>query len=94
MFSLYPTSTQSGNLVGRDRDLHAGRETVGVGIVRQSRANELDISDAVHAEMKAIEPSLPPGVELTTATDSTIFVREAMKEVWQTLAIAFAVVVS
>ncbi|MCR9096996.1 MAG: efflux RND transporter permease subunit [bacterium] len=72
---------------------YAGRETVGVGIVRQSRANELDISDAVHAEMRAIEPSLPPGVELTTATDSTIFVREAMKEVWQTLAIAFGVVV-
>lgn len=72
---------------------YSGRPTVGVGIVRQSRANELDISDAVRAEMKAIEPSLPPGVELTIATDSTIFVREAMKQVWTTLAIAFAVVV-
>lgn len=72
---------------------YSGRPTVGVGIVRQSRANELDISDAVRAEMEAIRPSLPPGAELTIATDSTIFVREAMNEVWQTLAIAFAVVV-
>lgn len=72
---------------------YSGRKTVGIGIVRQSRANELEISNAVRAEMKAIAPSLPPGVELTVATDSTIFVREAMNEVWQTLAIAFAVVV-
>jgi multidrug efflux pump len=72
---------------------YSGRPNVGVGIVRQSRANELDISDAVLAEMEAILPSLPPGVELSIATDSTIFVREAMKEVWTTLAIAFAVVV-
>lgn len=72
---------------------YSGRPCVGVGIVRQSRANELDISDAVIAEMEAIRPSLPPGVELTIATDSTIFVREAMNEVWKTLAIAFLVVV-
>ncbi|HIF92469.1 MAG: efflux RND transporter permease subunit [Myxococcales bacterium] len=72
---------------------YSGRPVVGVGIVRQSRANELEIADAVRAEMAAIAPSLPPGVELGIATDSTIFVREAMKEVWKTLAIAFCVVV-
>ena len=71
----------------------SGRPVVGVGIVRQSRANELEIADAVRAEMEAIAPSLPPGVELSVATDSTIFVREAMSEVWTTLAIAFGVVV-
>lgn len=67
--------------------------TVGIGIVRQSRANELDIADAIYREMEAIGPSLPSGVRLSIATDSTIFVREAMAEVWRTLAIAFAVVV-
>jgi len=72
---------------------YSARPVVGVGIVRQSRANELEISDAVLAEMADIAPSLPPGAELSIATDSTIFVREAMKEVWITLAIAFLVVV-
>ena len=71
----------------------SGRDVVGIGIVRQSRANELEISDAVRNEMEEIAPSLPAGVDLSLATDFTIFVREAMKEVWFTLAIAFSVVV-
>ncbi len=72
---------------------YSGRPVVGIGIVRQSRANELDIAAAVRREMEAIAPSLPEGVELSIATDSTIFVREALVEVWRTLAIAFGVVV-
>lgn len=72
---------------------YSGVPTVGVGIVRQSRANELDIANAVRREMEAIAPSLPNGVHLSIATDSSIFVREAMAEVWRTLAIAFGVVV-
>ncbi len=72
---------------------YSARDVVGVGIVRQSQANELEISDAVRAEMFEIEQTLPEGVELSVATDFTIFVREAMEEVWATLAIAFAVVV-
>lgn len=72
---------------------YSARDVVGIGIVRQSQANELEISDAVRAEMLEIEPTLPEGIELSIATDFTIFVREAMKQVWVTLAIAFLVVV-
>lgn len=72
---------------------YSARDVVGIGIVRQSRANELEISDLVQNEMVEIKPSLPEDIELSVATDMTIFVREAMKEVWITLAIAFSVVV-
>ena len=72
---------------------YSARDVVGIGVVRQSRANELEIADAVRREMVDIADSLPEDVELSVATDFTIFVREAMKEVWITLAIAFAVVI-
>ncbi|HVR29925.1 MAG TPA: efflux RND transporter permease subunit, partial [Thermoanaerobaculia bacterium] len=70
-----------------------GRQTVGVGIVRQSRANELEVSKAVHARIPEIERSLPEGMTLALSTDNTIFVEATLKEVWKTLAIAFGIVV-
>ncbi len=70
-----------------------GRDTVGVGIVRQSRANELEVSAAVHAKLAQIQKTLPAGIESSVAVDWTDFVRQSLHEVSLTLAIAFAVVV-
>jgi multidrug efflux pump len=69
------------------------RDTVGVGIVRHSRANELEVSDAVHARLEQIKPTLPDGFETTIAVDWTQYVRDSLREVSFTLAISFAVVV-
>ncbi|MCA9770967.1 MAG: efflux RND transporter permease subunit [Myxococcales bacterium] len=66
---------------------------VGIGIIRQSRANELAVSKAVREAMPAIQSTLPPGVELKTAVDNTIFVEASLKEVWKTLGMAFGLVV-
>jgi multidrug efflux pump len=68
------------------------RDVVGVGIVRQSRANELEISSAVREALPEIDRALPEGAEVSIAVDFTRFVREALKEVTITLAIAFAIV--
>ena len=70
-----------------------GKRNVGIGIVRQSRSNELEVSNAVHARMPEIERSLPEGMEIELSTDNTIFVRATLEEVWKTLAITFALVV-
>jgi multidrug efflux pump len=72
---------------------HTGRDTVGVGIVRQSRANELEVSAAVRAKLAEIQPTLPAGIESNVAVDWTEFVRDSLREVALTLAIAFLVVV-
>jgi multidrug efflux pump len=69
------------------------RDTVGVGIVRHSRANELEVSDAVHARLDEIKKTLPAGFETTVAVDWTEYVRASLREVSLTLAISFAVVV-
>jgi multidrug efflux pump len=70
-----------------------GKPTVGIGIVRQSRANQLAVSHAVHAALPAIRRSLPQDVRFELAVDSTIFVEASLREVGKTLGIVFAIVV-
>ena len=70
-----------------------GEDVVGVGVVRQSRSNELEVSQRVRDSIATIAPTLPPGVEITMGVDFTIFVAESIKEVYFTLWIAFAAVV-
>jgi multidrug efflux pump len=67
--------------------------TVGVGIVRQSRANELEVARAVRAQLPEIRESLPEDVVLDVAVDNTFFVEAALRQVWETLGIVFLVVV-
>lgn len=69
-----------------------GEPIVGLGIIRQSRANQLEVSHAVRELIPRIQDVLPKGVTLSVSVDSTIFVEESLKEVWTTLAIAFVLV--
>ena len=66
---------------------------MGVGVVRQSRSNELEVAQRVRDAIASIAPTLPPGIEITMGVDFTIFVRESIEEVYFTLWIAFAAVV-
>jgi len=71
----------------------SARDTVGVGIVRQSRSNELAVSQAVRDMLPEIQRAVPSGVDISVAVDFTTFVREALREVSFTLAIACTIVV-
>jgi multidrug efflux pump len=71
----------------------SGKPIIGVGVVRQSRSNQLEVSNAVRRTIPTIQAALPRGVTLTVSVDSTIFVEESLKEVQVTLGIAFALVV-
>lgn len=67
--------------------------SIGLGIIRQSQANTIAVARGVRERMAEIAPALPPGVEYEVAYDESIFVERAVIEVWQTLAIAFSLVV-
>ncbi len=73
---------------------HTARDTVGVGIVRHSKANELDVSAAVRAKLDEIRPTLPAGFQTEVAADWTTYVRDSLREVSFTLLISFLVVVA
>ncbi len=66
---------------------------VAVGVVRQSKANLIQVSDNIRAEIVAIREALPPGVELTLGFDRADSVRASIREAQQTLLLAGLLVV-
>jgi multidrug efflux pump len=61
------------------------QDQVGIGIVRQSQSNALDVGRAVKAEMERIQASLPEGTEIVLTYDATVFIDQAITRVAQTL---------
>lgn len=70
-----------------------GTSAVAVGIVRQSKANMVDVADSIRAALPRIEQALPPGVQLRTAFDQSVYVKRSISETIDTLFLAFGLVV-
>ncbi|MEE3170109.1 MAG: efflux RND transporter permease subunit, partial [Pseudomonadota bacterium] len=70
-----------------------GQTAIGMGIIRQSKANTVAVSDAVRAELDNIRETLPPEVTIAESYDESIFIRASIKEVVTTLAIAVSLVI-
>jgi multidrug efflux pump len=66
---------------------------VGLGVQRQSKANTLDVAREVKAEVDRVRASLPPGVEVRYGYDESLFIAQAVYEVFHALAIAVLLVV-
>ncbi|MGH7752270.1 MAG: efflux RND transporter permease subunit, partial [Gemmatimonadales bacterium] len=70
-----------------------GVMSTGLGVIRQSQANLIDVASAVRAELPAIQATLPPGVALSVGFDQSIFVRRSIQEAKESLVIAAILVV-
>ncbi|TVQ62422.1 MAG: efflux RND transporter permease subunit [Phycisphaerales bacterium] len=70
-----------------------GRSAVSLGIIRQSNANTVDVANAIRHEVDIIRHSLPDGVDLSIASDDSIFIKASIRGVLITLAIALALVI-
>jgi len=70
-----------------------GENQIGLGVVRQSKSNALEVAAAVRRELKAITPNLPAGMSAVIALDTTTFIDKAIGKVWETLAEAVFLVV-
>ncbi|MFA7320913.1 MAG: efflux RND transporter permease subunit [Dokdonella sp.] len=62
-----------------------GQPNVGLGIVKTSTANSLDVARAARAEAERVQQSLPEGTEIFVAYDSTLFIESAVERVYATL---------
>jgi multidrug efflux pump len=69
-----------------------GKDLVGLGVTRQSDANDLKISEGVRKMVAEINKTLPKGTQLVVAYDNSNFTRDAVSEVWMTMAIAIVLV--
>lgn len=70
-----------------------GINMIGVGIVKQSKANTLDVVQNVKAEIARIADSLPESMIIVESYDSSIFIKGSIDEVYNTLGIAMSLVV-
>ena len=64
-----------------------------IGIFLASGANALQVSDLLEQKLAEISPNFPSDLEIDTAYDPTIFVRESIHEVIFTLILSIALVV-
>ena len=70
-----------------------GQARVGIGIIKQSKANTISVIDAVRQEVKQIAKALPKDISIEESYDTSVFIRSAIHEVYVTLGIAIALVV-
>jgi multidrug efflux pump len=69
------------------------RTAVGLGIIKQSKANTLDVAEVVKAELESIRQTLPPGLQLDIGYDSSIFIERSLADVRETILVAIVLVV-
>lgn len=62
-----------------------GDTAVALGVIKQSTANPLDVSSEVREMLVEIEQSLPEGMHVKVAYDSSLFIEESIKSVFTTL---------
>ncbi|HEY4343865.1 MAG TPA: efflux RND transporter permease subunit [Parvibaculum sp.] len=70
-----------------------GTPSISIGIVKQATANPLEVSQGVQAELKRLEPTLPAGMTTGIGYDSSIFIDESIKSVYETIGEAIVLVV-
>lgn len=69
-----------------------GEPAMGIGIVKTSTANSLEVAEAAKAEAERIRPTLPKGTDIYVAYDSTTFISAAVERVYETLVEAVVLV--
>ncbi len=70
-----------------------GKNMVGLGVIKQSKANTLEVVKSARKEMVTIRESLPVGTTITNSYDSSVFIQGSIDEVYNTLIIAMLMVI-
>jgi multidrug efflux pump len=70
-----------------------GQTGVGIGIIKQTTANPLEVSQAIRKELPSISASLPEGMTLKIAYDTSIFIERSIYAVAESILVAVLLVV-
>ncbi|WP_296058444.1 efflux RND transporter permease subunit [uncultured Amphritea sp.] len=69
----------------RRKSRFKGKSAVALGVVKQSTANPLDVSNGIQERLPLIKAALPEGVNVEIAYDSSVFISESIKSVFKTI---------
>lgn len=77
-----------------DRNMFRGNGVpmVGLGVVKQSTANTVEVAAAARDLAARLNETLPDGLEIKQSFDSSVFISASISEVYKTLAIAVGLV--
>ncbi|SFF33398.1 multidrug efflux pump [Fontimonas thermophila] len=70
-----------------------GVSSLGLGVIKTSKANTLEVAEGIRAVMRQLQPTLPAGMKLEMNYDSSAFIAASLDEVMMTLIIAAASVI-
>ena len=71
----------------------SGQPMVGLAVIPQPGTNYLEIAEAFYEQYEQLQKDLPKDFKLNVAIDNTVFVKNAVFEVLETLAISIVLVV-
>ena len=71
----------------------AANDVVGMGVLQYPDANALQTADLVKQKMAQLQSNFPAGITWEVAFDTTLFVRESIKEVVTTLVLSVVLVI-
>ncbi|HYJ17845.1 MAG TPA: efflux RND transporter permease subunit [Burkholderiales bacterium] len=71
----------------------SGNDAIGLGIVKQSTANTLEVARGAKAVLPRLQATLPPGMKMWIAVDTSVFIEESIQAVFHTMAEALILVV-
>lgn len=77
----------------RTQAFYRGRTTIGIFVLKQTQSNLLAVADEIKALLPEIRRSLPEGVNMEVAYDTSTFVQRSVDEVYESLLIAGILVV-
>ena len=70
-----------------------GKQAVGLGIIKQSKASTLDVAAGVRKVLPELSQLIQPGMKLDVAYDSSTFIQDSINEVSHTILVAMCLVV-
>lgn len=81
--------------VVEDRVIFRGNQVpmVGIGVIKQSTANTIDVARGVKELTKRISSNLPEGMKIEQSYDASVFIEASIDEVYKTLFFAIGCVV-
>ena len=71
-----------------------GIPMVGIGVIKQSRANTIDVSKEVKKLSARLNKNLPEGMSISQSYDAAVFIESSIAEVYNTLFIAVGCVIA
>lgn len=70
-----------------------GKNSIALGLIKQPKANILDLSKEVRASLERIKKNLPKGIDIDVAYDGSISVNASIKSVFHTIIEALILVI-